>query len=120
MGQFNCGSDEEITSVVSFSMTVEGQKKPFFCLGTYFYKAEENEPSAGRILIFTAYTTTTQSKSSSLELSMLTFADVKGCVYSLKVVEDKIVAAVNSSVSKTVQHIDNSLSSDFSDYPFPT
>jgi len=29
---------------------------------------------------------------------MLTFADVAGCVYSLKVVEDKIVAAVNSSI----------------------
>lgn len=86
-------------------MTVEGQKKPFFCLGTVVYKAEENEPTAGRLLIFTAYTSTTQSKSSALELSMLTFADVKGCVYSLKVVEDKIVAAVNSSVSEVLQLI---------------
>ena len=106
LGQFNCGPDEEITSVVSFSITVEGQKKPFFCLGTVFYKAEEKEPTAGRLLIFTAYTSTMQSKLSSLELSMLTFADVKGCVYSLKVVEDKIVAAVNSSVSETMQLID--------------
>ena len=105
MGQFNCGPDEEITSVVSFCMTVEGQKKPFFCLGTVSYKAEEKEPTAGRLLIFTAYTSTTQSKLSSLELSMLTFANVKGCVYSLKVVEDKIVAAVNSSVSETMQLI---------------
>jgi DNA damage-binding protein 1 len=105
LGQFYCDSDEEITSVVSFSITIEGQKKPLFCLGTVFYKAEEKEPTAGRLLIFTAYTLTTQSKSSSLELSMLTFANVKGCVYSLKVVENKIVAAVNSSVSETMQLI---------------
>jgi len=100
LGQFNCDLDEEITSVVSFSLTVEGQQKPFFCLGTVIYKAEELEPTAGRLLILTAYTSATQSKSSSLELSMVTSADVWGCVYSLKVVEDKIVAAVNSSVSE--------------------
>lgn len=99
--QFNCDSDEEITSVVSFSLTVEGRKKPFFCLGTVFYKAEEVEPTAGRLLIFTAYPSTTQSKLPSLELAMLTSTTVRGCVYSLKFVEDKIVAAVNSSVSET-------------------
>jgi DNA damage-binding protein 1 len=82
-------------------MTIEGQKRPFFCLGTVIFKEEEPEPTAGRLLIFTAYTLATQSKSSSLELSMVTFADVRGCVYSLKIVEDKIVAAINSSVSKT-------------------
>ncbi|KAF8158252.1 mono-functional DNA-alkylating methyl methanesulfonate N-term-domain-containing protein [Crassisporium funariophilum] len=98
LGQVNLESDEEIASVTSFSMSFEGQKRPFFCLGTFRYKPEETEPSSGRLLIYTAYTSAKQSRVPSLELSLVTYAEVKGLVFDIKFVEEKIVAAVNSSV----------------------
>lgn len=98
LGKYNCENDEEITSVASFRTRVEDEDKPFFCLGTMIYKAEEKEPAVGRLLVFTAYTPTNSTKTSSLELSLVTSAKVEGCVYALKMVDGKIVAAVNSSV----------------------
>lgn len=67
---------------------------PFFCVGTYVYKAGEVEPSAGRLMVFTASTST----SSNLALSLMASTKVPGCVYALTVVQNQIVAAVNSSV----------------------
>ncbi|KAF8908996.1 CPSF A subunit region-domain-containing protein [Gymnopilus junonius] len=98
LGQYQCEPDEEITAVLSFNSIVENESKPFFCLGTMLYKPEEKEPSVGRLLIFTAYTATGTSKTSSLELSLVASAEVQGCVFALKYVNDKIVAAVNSSI----------------------
>jgi len=99
LGQYHCEPDEEITSVETFNLNVEGREVPFFCLGTLIYDPEEKEPSKGRLLVFTA--TTSPSKVSTLELSMLASARVKGCVFSLKIVNKKIVAAVNSSVCQS-------------------
>lgn len=98
LGQYHCEPEEEITSVTSFSIKVQDEDKPFFCLGTMIYKADEQEPVSGRLLIFSAFTSKTPSKKSSLELSLITSVKVEGCVYALKIVKDRIVAAVNSSV----------------------
>ncbi|KDR82646.1 hypothetical protein GALMADRAFT_837022 [Galerina marginata CBS 339.88] len=98
LGQYQCEPDEEIASVTSFTATVENQEKPFFCLGTMVYKAEEKEPSSGRLLVFTAYTATNSSRTSSLELSLVASTEVEGCVYALKNVNGRLVAAVNSSI----------------------
>lgn len=68
-----------------------------FCLGTFIYKSEETEPSSGRLLLFTAIPDLL--KKSSLNLLMLTSAEVNGCVYALGAVGHNIVAAVNSAVS---------------------
>lgn len=94
-----CNPDEEITAVASLSITdANGQPKPLFCLGTYVFHADDKEPVAGRLLIFAANSLEDQSKS-SLHLSLVTSLDVKGCVYALTLVDEMIVAAVNSSVS---------------------
>ncbi|KAF9485871.1 hypothetical protein BDN70DRAFT_870784 [Pholiota conissans] len=98
LGRYKTGPNEEITSVLSFKAVVDAQEKPFFCLGTVIYKEEEIEPTSGRLLIFTTHAATISAKSSSLELSLITSSEVKGCVYSLKEVEGQIVAAVNSSI----------------------
>ncbi|KAF8967077.1 CPSF A subunit region-domain-containing protein [Flammula alnicola] len=98
LGQYKCAPNEEITSALTFKSLVENQEKPFFCLGTVVYKEEEIEPTSGRLLIFTAYTSAAPTKTSSLELSLVASAEVKGCVYALKNVEGKIVAAINSCV----------------------
>lgn len=98
LGQYNCENDEEITSVASFKIQVQDEEKPLFCLGTMLFKDEEKEPSVGRLIIFTAYTPINSTKTSSLELSLVASTKVEGCVYALKIVDGKIVAAVNSSV----------------------
>lgn len=98
LGRYKTEPNEEITSILSFKAVVEDQEKPFFCLGTVIYKEEELEPTSGRLLIFTAHSSTVATKTSSLELSLVTSSKVKGCVYALKEVEGKIIAAVNSSV----------------------
>ncbi|CAA7261433.1 unnamed protein product [Cyclocybe aegerita] len=96
LGQYRCELDEEIVSLTTFTAAVGDQKKPFFCLGTLIYNAEENETSAGRLLIFTV--TIASGKQSAMELSLVTTVDVNGCVFALRTVEERVVAAVNSSI----------------------
>jgi DNA damage-binding protein 1 len=97
LSTFNCETDEEITAVTTLCPLVGDKQIPLFCLGTFNYEPEEKEPSNGRLLIFTAF-----SSSSNVQLSLVTSADVKGCVYSLALVNDAIVATVNSSVSSVL------------------
>ncbi|KAH9480543.1 DNA damage-binding protein 1a [Psilocybe cubensis] len=104
LGRYNCDTDEEITSVASLRIQVQGEEKPLFCLGTMIYKSEENEPSVGRLLVFTAYTPSNSTKTSTLELSLLASTKVEGCVYALSIVNGKLVAAVNSSI--VMYHVD--------------
>ena len=72
---------------------------PLFCLGAFTYEGEENQPTQGRILIFTAHSSQTQSRVVNLNLSLVTSVQVGGCVYAITVVNGMIVAAINSSVS---------------------
>ncbi len=95
---YTAEADEEIVSILSFRAQVNNQETPFFCLGTVIYKEDEIEPSAGRLLIFRAHTSATTQKTSSLDLALVASEKVTGVVYSLVLVEGKIVAAVNSSV----------------------
>ncbi|TFK40691.1 CPSF A subunit region-domain-containing protein [Crucibulum laeve] len=96
LAKFNCEPDEEITSLTTFPLPTEGNATPLFCVGTYFYKADDKEPASGRILIFTAHETPGQSP--TLQLSLVASQYVKGCVYAIVTVKNKIIAAVNSSV----------------------
>lgn len=98
MSQFNCDAEEEITSIATLSTVFKGAETPLFCLGTFLYQADEKEPVEGRILVFSAYGPETQTRSSNLELYQVTSTYVGGCVYAFTVVDNLIVAAVNSSV----------------------
>ncbi|KIM43302.1 hypothetical protein M413DRAFT_444121 [Hebeloma cylindrosporum] len=98
LGQYKCNPNEEIISVVSFTGHLEAQQRPFFCLGTIVHDDEDKEPTQGRLLILSAYTSPVPTQNSTVELSLLTSTEVNGCVYALKVVKGKIIAAINSSV----------------------
>ncbi|KAF5382718.1 hypothetical protein D9615_002834 [Tricholomella constricta] len=93
LANFNCEQDEEVTAVMTYSPVIKEKPMPVFCVGTYTYAAER-EPSEGRLLIFSAYSSESLSKTSGLQLFLVASADVKGAVYSLTIVNDMIVAAV--------------------------
>ncbi|KAF9561348.1 hypothetical protein CPC08DRAFT_689138 [Agrocybe pediades] len=97
LAEYTCEENEEVTSLVSFTGTENGEEKPFFCLGTMIFNPEEKEPSAGKLHVFTAYSGNVGRKS-TLELSLVASAEVKGCVFALQSVDGKIAAAVNSSI----------------------
>jgi len=84
--------------VVSFTAQLEAQSRPFFCLGTVVHNDEDKEPTQGRLLVFSAYASPVPKQNSTVELSLLASAEVKGCVYALRMVKGKIIAAINSSV----------------------
>ena len=64
--------------------------QPYFVVGTARIIPLESEPSAGRILVFRV---TPLGK-----LSLVTEKDVKGAVYSLDVLDGKLLAGINSRV----------------------
>ncbi|KAJ8080825.1 hypothetical protein PM082_017660 [Marasmius tenuissimus] len=96
--RFNCSPHEIPMSMTTLTLSVpeDDDRITCFCLGTAIIRLEETEPSEGRIVLFSAKPGT----SSSNNFSLVTHAaeDVKGAVYSLAVVNDLLVAAVNSSV----------------------
>ena len=60
------------------------------------YDPHEREPSQGRVALL--QTTLVGNVSASQTLTVMTAAEVKGCIYALTSVGDILVAAVNSSV----------------------
>lgn len=95
LAQFTCGENEEIASVLAFTLTTQNDKQPFFCIGTLVYKEDEIEPSTGRLIVLTVATT---KNGTAKEFKTVATANVGGCVFALKSVGGKIVASVNSSV----------------------
>ncbi|PPR07110.1 hypothetical protein CVT24_010946 [Panaeolus cyanescens] len=96
LAQCNMEPNEEITSVASVASPSLGQDKGFFVIGTYIFKSEEREPSAGRLLVLSVNPTHSHT---ALDLSIVAETQVKGCVFAIKVIEDKIVASINSAVA---------------------
>ncbi|KAF8895272.1 CPSF A subunit region-domain-containing protein [Infundibulicybe gibba] len=98
LGQFNCDPDEEIFSITTFAPTIGDKTQSLFCVGTYLYREDETEPSQGRLIIFRTTTADGRTGPSTLQLSLLTSKQLRGCVTALTIVDDMILAAVNSSV----------------------
>lgn len=66
---------------------------PFFLVGTVFVVATEHEPYKGRLLVY--------SYDDSLghpTVTVMAEKDFKGAVFSLKPIQDRILATVNSKV----------------------
>ncbi|KAG5639200.1 hypothetical protein H0H81_005679 [Sphagnurus paluster] len=99
LANFNCDTNEEVSSLATYSPSFDGKAMPLFCVGTYVYKNEEMEPTEGRLMIFSAYVPEAQSKTPALQLFPVAQKDVKGCVYAMTIIDDMIVVAVNSAVS---------------------
>lgn len=103
ISQFICDQNEEVTAVCALdkldtSNPLFSTQKPSFCIGTVRHVPGEREPSSGRIIVFREPV----SGSEVNRLSVLAKIDTEGCVWALDVVNDMIVAAINSSVSHTV------------------
>lgn len=65
--------------------------KSYFVVGTGYSYPTEDEPTKGRILIFTV---SENSRRSHLEATL----DISGCCYSIESIDGNLVAAVNSKV----------------------
>jgi len=81
-------SNETGTSIASVFLADDTQ--PYFVVGTARILPLESEPSAGRILVFRV--------TSLGKLSLVAEKDVRGAVYSLDVLEGKLLAGINSHV----------------------
>lgn len=102
MSHFNCEVGEEITAVLAITPVINDKSMPLFCLGTYTYEPEEKETMNGRLLVFTAFHSESETNGTNLQLSLVTSTDVRGCVYAMTLVNDMIVVSVNSSVSSMI------------------
>lgn len=63
-----------------------------FVVGTAYVLPEEEEPSKGRLLVYTAATATED------KLILIADATIKGCPYALESFQDKLLATANSKV----------------------
>ncbi|KAG6854676.1 hypothetical protein C0991_003324 [Blastosporella zonata] len=97
LANFHCKANyERLGAVATFAPVIDGRSTPLFCIGVHVDSGDV-EPTEGRLLILSA-SSIEQSKTSSLQMSLVAEADVKGCVYAMSFITDVVVAAVNSSV----------------------
>lgn len=93
--EFKCQPREEVTSLVNFTRNVGDKEVPYICAGLVEFPGEQHRPVIGRLRIFTA----SAPNDGATELIQVTSVDIpSGCVYALKFVNGRIVAAVESAV----------------------
>ena len=97
IGQFICEMEEELTAVIALPQ-LDNTRSPCFCVGTVRLQADEQEPSEGRILVFSVQRDGAGS-STAATITLVASQQVHGCVYQLVSVEDKNAVAANTSVS---------------------
>ncbi|OCH88473.1 hypothetical protein OBBRIDRAFT_780096 [Obba rivulosa] len=94
--EYELQANEEVTAILALPGGTDG-RSPCFCVGTVIFEAEEQEPSAGRLLLF-ALGSDGGGTSSKSDLRVVATHDTKGCVYQLASVSGMIAAAINSNV----------------------
>jgi hypothetical protein len=88
---------EEVSAIVSFTRR-EGEKDvPYICAGFIMWPEGDDKPVTGKLRVFTPVSL--NGKRARRELALVTSQDVLGPVYSLKWVNDKLVAAIETVVS---------------------
>ncbi|KAG6831954.1 hypothetical protein H0H92_006555 [Tricholoma furcatifolium] len=97
MANYNCEPNERLTALATHTLEINGMSTTAFCVGVH-KDALEVEPNEGRLLILSAKPPAEQTKTPQLQLSLLAATEVKGCTYAISIINDMIVAAVNSSV----------------------
>jgi len=88
LGAFRLSGFESPCSVLSTSFGED--PTPYYVVGTAFALPNENEPSKGRILIFSV---------SEGKHKLVAETDTKGAVYSLSAFNGKLLAGINSKVA---------------------
>ncbi|KAI0917003.1 hypothetical protein AcV5_007593 [Taiwanofungus camphoratus] len=97
LAQFVCEPGEEISAILALPVG-EDHSSPCFCIGTVQLRADETEPSHGRIIAFAFGSNEGSVSSKTPILHIVAMTDVQGCVYQLANVDGMIAAAVNTSV----------------------
>ncbi|KAG6419373.1 hypothetical protein SASPL_121593 [Salvia splendens] len=82
LDQFECGC-----SVLSCSFSDD--PNVYYCVGTAYVMPEENEPTKGRVLVFTV---------EDGKLQLIAEKETKGAVYSLNAFNGKLLAAINQKI----------------------
>lgn len=98
LAQFVCEPGEEISAILALPVG-EDHSSPCFCIGTVQLRADETEPSHGRIIAFAFGSNEGSVSSKTPILHIVAMTDVQGCVYQLANVDGMIAAAVNTSVN---------------------
>ncbi|KAE9461432.1 hypothetical protein C3L33_06662, partial [Rhododendron williamsianum] len=78
---------EYACSILSCSFSDDGNV--YYCVGTAYVMPEENEPSKGRIIVFTV---------EDQKLVLIAEKETKGAVYSLNAFNGKLLAAINQKI----------------------
>lgn len=68
----------------------------YFCVGTFFYQADEREPIAGRLLVFCTHEASPHPL--GRRLALIASAQTQGCIYALANANGMVAAAINASV----------------------
>ena len=92
-----CETNEYVTSLAHFNRTVNGKEVTYACVGFTVFPVRDNMPVTGRLRLY--------ANSGDAGLVPLTSADTVGPVYAIKVVNDKLVVAVESVVRLFVRHL---------------
>ncbi|KAJ7043868.1 mono-functional DNA-alkylating methyl methanesulfonate N-term-domain-containing protein [Mycena alexandri] len=93
LSQYNCNPDEEITCVTSLTLDQNGVPTPFFFVGTYVVKPDEDIPTSGRLIVFST------GKQPSPELSLFASRGLPGCIYTIAKMNNNMIAiGVDSAV----------------------
>ena len=95
--QHSMGVMEEGISVTS--CVFEGSNKEYIVVGTAQMEPEEQEPSKGRILVFEVLG---NREENNRRFHLAVEKDVKGAVFSLVVMNGKLVAGIGSKVNQQV------------------
>ncbi|KAJ4488025.1 CPSF A subunit region-domain-containing protein [Lentinula aciculospora] len=100
LAQAELQQNEHLMSITVLNVHINNDdgnndSQPLFCVGTFFVRLDESEPTSGRILLFKAH----QTGPTWAHLRCVATEDVAGCVYSLVAINGFLAAAINSSVS---------------------
>eukprot|EP00850_Spirogloea_muscicola_P009452 SM000053S17409 [mRNA] locus=s53:248703:257116:+ [translate_table: standard] len=87
LSSFHLDAYENGCSILS--CTFADDPNPYFVVGTAYALPEENEPSKGRILVFTV---------EDQKLQLVTEKETKGAVYNLNAFNGKLLAGINQKI----------------------
>jgi DNA damage-binding protein 1 len=85
LDEYQFGQYELAVSLVTFQLT-----KSFVAVGTGLALPDEDEPTSGRLLLFSI---------EGGKLELVCELEIKGCMYSIATIGGSLIAAVNASVS---------------------
>lgn len=91
---FHLDAFEEVTAVSSVKLGEQESTGPYFTVGSVYLDETEREPSRGRLLVFSR---------KHERFQLVSSFEAHGSVHALTSIHGRLVAAINTSVSKAVR-----------------